>query len=637
MVRHLAVGNGSLLVNLDRDLRVRDIYFPYAGQENHVLGKPQRIGIHGRGFSWLSDWDTVPGYKEDTLVTESKARNKDEELEINFESCVHCQENVFLRKITFRNLSEEEREVEIFFEHDVELYGSQLGDTAFYHPYENSMVQYKQNRYLMVNIIEEERGFTQYGVYRKDPSEDIRKGDLNGKPISQGEVRFVVSKRFTISPEGEQHIHYTLNSAEDMEEVIKNEKKAEESIEDYFNDTERCWIGFLGLLKCDTSSMEEEIADKLKRSVLIIRSQTNDNGAITAANDSDNIEFNSDKYGYVWPRDGALIADTMIKAGYHDLVRPFFTMMEKLVEPGGYLMHKYNPDGSLGSSWHPWIDEEGEKQLPIQEDETALVVWALETYLEETGDTEFVEKKYETLVEPACEFMDRYFDEKLHLPQPSYDLWEEKRYISTFTVASVYAGLMSGYRIAEKLGKDGERFRKRAEEIRTEGLENLRSEEKKRYGRGLVEGELDDSISAPLIFLWKFGLVDGSDEYFRNSLNAIRYDLSPDTDIGGIARYRGDHYHASSQDFDRIPGNPWFICTLWVGQYLIKTAENQDEIEEGREFLRWVCRNSLDTGLMPEQADPFTGEPKSVCPLTWSHSTMIETALLLDDRRNEIL
>ena len=51
----------------------------------------------------------------------------------------------------------------------------------------------------------------------------------------------------------------------------------------------------------------------------------------------------------------------------------------------GYLLHKYNPDRSLASSWYPWCRPARARaaaipalaQLPIQEDETALVLWAM--------------------------------------------------------------------------------------------------------------------------------------------------------------------------------------------------------------------------------------------------------------------
>lgn len=36
MPREFCVGNGNLLVNLDANLSIRDLYFPYVGMENHV-------------------------------------------------------------------------------------------------------------------------------------------------------------------------------------------------------------------------------------------------------------------------------------------------------------------------------------------------------------------------------------------------------------------------------------------------------------------------------------------------------------------------------------------------------------------------------------------------------------------------
>jgi GH15 family glucan-1,4-alpha-glucosidase len=119
-------------------------------------------------------------------------------------------------------------------------------------------------------------------------------------------------------------------------------------------------------------------------------------------------------------------------------------------------------------------------------------------------------------------------------------------------------------------------------------------------------------------------------------MNAIRYDLSPDTEIGGIARYKEDYYHNVTDDFDKVPGNPWIICTLWTAQYLIEKAETVEELEEAKRYMHWTCENSLETGILPEQVDPYTGEGKSVAPLTWSHTTFIETALKYRDKKKHI-
>ncbi|MFB6182702.1 MAG: glycoside hydrolase family 15 protein, partial [Candidatus Nanohaloarchaea archaeon] len=427
-----------------------------------------------------------------------------------------------------------------------------------------------------------------------------------------------------------------ISAGKSLKEVRHLDTKVKENLNDYFHHTEMCWTGYLGQIDCDIDKLPKHARKMLKRSILVIRGQTNNNGAITAANDSTNLEFNQDKYGYVWPRDGALIAETMAEAGYEDLVRPFYDLMEDLIEEEGYLLHKYNPDGTLGSSWHPWIDENGEKQLPIQEDETALVIWSLKRFYEETSEKEILKDKWDSLIKPAAEFLADYFDEETGLPKPSYDLWEERRYISTFTVASVYAGLKAASEIAEIIGKENKRFEEKANMIKEKGLPKLKSDELKRYGRGLKEGDLDKEVSAPLIFLWKFNLVDEEDEYFRNTFNAIRYDLSPDTEIGGIARYKGDQYHNVSNDFEKIPGNPWIICTLWVAQFLISVSENKNDLKEAKELMHWTFQNSTETGLLPEQINPKNGEPLSVAPLTWSHSAFIDTAFMYAEKKEEI-
>jgi GH15 family glucan-1,4-alpha-glucosidase len=639
MVRELSLGNGSLLVNLDDSLRVRDLYFPYAGQENHVQGIKHRIGVHADGFSWIEDWDTKPRYKQDTILGDSVAVNEMEGLEMQFQDTVECDENVFLREVEVRNKKDSRREVEIFFHQDFDLYGTGVADTCFYDPDQSGLIHYKKKRYVMAEVRREagECGdLEQYGIYRETPLEDIRSGRLNENPIAQGDVESAISIKIEIEPKGSEKVYYWVNTGKDLDEVLELNQRVEDRIEDFLEQTEMCWKGFVGDTDAKLSNLDSHIREQFKRSVLVVRGQTNDNGAITAANDSSNLEFNQDKYGYMWPRDGALVAAVMAEAGYPRLVKPFFDFAEEVIEPEGYMLHKFNPDKSLGSSWHAWVDEEGRKRLPIQEDETALTIWALNKYSEETGDIEVLEDKWSSLVKPAADFMKSYFDTELHLPQPSYDLWEEKHYISTFTAASVYAGLKASAEIAEKIGKPGKEYMERAEEIKEKGLENLKSEETRRYVRGIEDGEKFDEVSAPLFFLEKFGLVDKDDEYFENTMNAIQYDLSPDTEIGGIARYKGDYYHNVTEDFEKVPGNPWIICTLWVAQHLIQEAENTEKLSEAKDYMHWACENSLETGLLPEQVDPFTGEGKSVAPLTWSHTTFIETALKYSKKKEKL-
>ena len=65
----------------------------------------------------------------------------------------------------------------------------------------------------------------------------------------------------------------------------------------------------------------------------------------------------------------------------------------------------------------------------------------MQEYLKNTDDTDFVQGLYETLVQPAANFLDSYIDSTTKLPHASYDLWEEKYGSSTYTAASVYGAL----------------------------------------------------------------------------------------------------------------------------------------------------------------------------------------------------
>jgi GH15 family glucan-1,4-alpha-glucosidase len=114
-------------------------------------------------------------------------------------------------------------------------------------------------------------------------------------------------------------------------------------------------------------------------------------------------------------------------------------------------MHKYQPDRAIGSTWHPLIHER-RKELAIQEDETAGVVFMMGEYFEATQDTSFIESYYPSFIVPAANFMASFIDKETGLPHASYDLWEEKFLTSTYTVTTVIAGLQTAAKLAERLG-----------------------------------------------------------------------------------------------------------------------------------------------------------------------------------------
>lgn len=108
-------------------------------------------------------------------------------------------------------------------------------------------------------------------------------------------------------------------------------------------------------------------------------------------------------------------------------------------------------------------------------------------------------------------------------------------------------------------------------------------------------------------------------------MQAVRDRLWVRTDVGGVARYENDHYHQISQDIGNVPGNPWFICTLWLAQWCIAAARSLDDLAPVLEILSWAADHALPSGVMSEQVHPYTNAPLSVSPLTWSHATLVLT------------
>src|SRR5207237_526578 len=82
---------------------------------------------------------------------------------------------------------------------------------------------------------------------------------------------------------------------------------------------------------------------------------------------------------------------------------------QKLVEEG-YFLHKYTPYGNPGSSWLPWVDSHGARTLPIQEDETGLVLWSLWQHYRLHRNLDFVVGLYSNLIVPAADWMVSYVD-----------------------------------------------------------------------------------------------------------------------------------------------------------------------------------------------------------------------------------
>lgn len=638
MPRDIPIGNGRLLVCFDGEYRIRDLYFPHVGQENHVNGNYCRLGIWAdNSFSWVDkNWKVDLRYVSDTLVTNVNLSNQQMELMVSAQDAVDFHEDIYVREIEIHNLKPERREIRIFFTHDFSIYGNDVGDTAAYDPQTGGIVHYKGARYFLVNGTTDSNegpfGFAtgQKGTRGLEGAfRDAEDGQLSGNPIAQGAVDSVIALRINVDGLSRGKAYYWIAAGEtwkkvrDINSIVRD--KSPNGLIRRTSDYWRLWV------RKETPRLDllpSNVAELYRRSLLVLRTQMDWQGGIVAANDTDIIHFNRDTYSYVWPRDGALVANALDQAGYAIPAQGFYQFAAEVVEKQGYLLHKYNPDRTLASSWHPWFNQ-GAPQLPIQEDETALVIWALWHHFVQYRDIEFIKPLYKPLIKTAADFMCSFRDEETGLPAPSYDLWEENLGISSFTVGAVFGGLTSASLFCTVFGETerAEWYRRTAAEIREAASVHLWRQEINRFCRMLYRDtqnkiKIDLTRDASLWGLFAFGLYSADDPRIVVTMSDLQKKLWIGSGIGGMARYENDYYHQVSKE---VPGNPWFVCTLWFADFLTQIATDKREIAKALEIVQWVADHALPSGVLAEQVHPFTGEPVSVSPLTWSHATLVAT------------
>lgn len=652
MPRDLPIGNGTLLASFDLDYQIRDFYYPRVGKENHALGYPWRFGVWLAGeFSWLDrdHWTLERAYVPDTLVTAVTASPPHLPLRLHFNDTVDYEKNILLRQVRVQNLSDRPLEPRLFFHADINALENEIGDTVFFDPRNACLVHYKGPRYFMMSCATEmalgvnlfatgnkrHRGLE--GTWR-----DAEDGELGGNPISQGAVDSVIGIQLSIPPGEEAICHYWMavgdshRTVEALHQfVIRSgpERLIARNI-DYW----RHWISagtraFPGL--------PDLLVERYQRSLLILRTQIDRGGAVLAANDTDIRQFNQDTYSYVWPRDGAIVSQALDRAGYGSLSRQFlafctqkaarYSYSASILAETGFLMHKYNPDGSVGSSWQPWLEGD-EMVFPIQEDETALVIWAIWHHYALHRDIEAIRPLYSPFVEQAADFLLSFRDDKTGLPLPSYDLWEERRGVFTYTAATVIAGLRAAAELAALFQDEAraEACLNGAQDMKQAIDRHLYCAREGRYARGiLIENGVqirDATVDSSLLGLVIFGGYDPLDPRMVNTARAVEQRLWVQAGSGGLARYEDDGYQRALVR-EGIPGNPWIVCTLWLAQYRIAAARSRKELEQAVPLLAWVAERALPSGVLPEQVHPLSGEFLSVSPLTWSHGTLVAAML----------
>ncbi|MBP9750145.1 MAG: glycoside hydrolase family 15 protein [Candidatus Pacebacteria bacterium] len=639
MARSLVLGNGNVLIVYDEWGQVRDFYFPQVGLENHVGERlMHRIGVFVDGaMHWLSGggFEVEVTYWSDTLVGKVHAVHREAGIDLTFSDIVYNEHDIYVRSLVVENLFPRDRTVKLFFNQQFHISEAERGDTAYYSPELQALVHYKGRRVILVSAHSDEDFFDDYGVGllgiegKEGTWRDAEDGVLSKSGIEHGSVDSVLGLTLHMRSKSTRSVSYWIAVGQSYRVVERHHRdiltRGPAHLLRTTSDYWKAWVDRPGKLP---EGIDAELAALCCRSLLVMRTHTDNGGAVVASGDSSILQSGRDTYSYCWPRDSAYVVLAFLEMGHISVSHSFHKFVQEILTDDGYLLHKYRTDRSLGSSWHPWV-REGHAQPPIQEDETAITLITLGRHYELTHDVEFIEEMYNPYIRRVADFLARYRDKKTKLPLPSHDLWEEHVGAFTYTSSVVYAALSIAASFAKLLGKEVSRKRwaSAAEEMREGILRELVSKDgraAKRLAFSHGESSLDETIDVSSFYgLFRFGVLSPYDPVLERIYERTCAALTTDVEGVGVSRYDGDRYFAH-QD---AASNPWVVTTCWIAEYEIARAKDVQDLEMPRRRLEWIKQRANVAGLFAEQYHPRTHMPTSVTPLIWSHAQYILTFL----------
>ncbi|MGI0131698.1 MAG: glycoside hydrolase family 15 protein [Thermoplasmata archaeon] len=598
------VGNGRVLVTVNTDGQWETLFYPYAGQFQHL--RETRLGIFepaSRAFHWLTANNGFELTLSDSATGNSPESTwKGNGLVVKATDHVHPNHDLIIRVITVR--ADPARDVRIFAYQSLNIAESMYQDTAYVDENRHMLLHYKRGFYFGFfshpNFTRAACGeHTVKGL--KGTYVDAEDGVLSGRTISHGAADSVLQWDVTARPDSDTIVRMFVALGRGLE--------ATQRVRDYVRSGDpsrferesvafrRSWVGHHPPRA--PGDLSDRARDLYSRSIFVLRNVASSNGAVVASPDLSSIIW-GDTYNYCWWRDGGYVAKAMDEAGLYENADRFLSFAAVCQAPGGYWVHRHFPDGEVGSTWHP--------PPFLQIDQTATVVGAVWHHYKRFGDLDRLLERW-PMVKSAANFLTSFRDTTSRLPAASFDLWEETNGIHTYSTSVVIHALERAARIASELGKDPTRWRAASLEIHQAALTHLWDASAQRLLRSLVP--LDTRLDASALLALKHGLFEWSDPRSRIVVDTVEKRLWSPT-VGGLARYEGDEYYGVE--------NPWVICTLWLAEARL----NLGETGRCRELIEWVATHATPTLLLSEQVDARTAEPRSATPLTWSHSTFVD-------------
>jgi glucoamylase len=627
-INNAVVGNGSVLGCITETGELIRLYWP-------EIDFPQHLEKMLAGFFdiaaanstiWFSEGDhpVTQRYLEDTNILETTAVFSNLPLQVTQTDFCLPDEAVLVRHYKIKNLGGGEIHAGMGIASHVISSPQDMGNTLFDFQLD-ALVHYRHGSVWAIGSSLPVRQF-QIG---NNPFGAVWEGKLSGPDsIGMSPDGAMLWDMGILPPGGIKEITLYLVFAPalaDVKALAARIKAA--NYHELLDITQKYWQDYLK--GCKALKSGNANADRIyKRSLLLFRLMSDKNtGGLLASPEIDEGFTQCGRYAFCWGRDAAFITQALDETGLHDEAERFYDWAVRVQDTEGFWHQRYHMDGSLAPSWG------------IQIDETGSVLFGMLSHFHMTKNLYFLERMWPAIVK-AADFLKGCLDPDTGLPQPSFDLWEERKGEHTYSTAAVIAGLHAAAEMGRLLGAAEETIQgwlQSASGIKQAMLQQLVDPEAGVFLRSVrtklnpwgkepsehtlwiaanekgyswevsqIDSKMDISILGPVI---PFGILKPDDPVVRKTTARLERLLACDK-AGGLMRYEEDHYAG---------GNPWPIATLWMAMYHLETGE----MKKAEDCLRWCIRCGTHLDLLPEQADKLDGRPIWVIPLTWSHAMFV--------------
>jgi MYXO-CTERM domain-containing protein len=242
----------------------------------------------------------------------------------------------------------------------------------------------------------------------------------------------------------------------------------------------------------------------------------------------------------------------------------------------------------------------------IEFDGFGLFLWALEAYIDATGDTTSLTAWWPT-VKPQIADVLVSLQEPTGLISPDSSIWEVhwNGFQSHFAYTTIAAarGLCAASRLAAKVGDatSATTYLASGKLARDAILPNLRASSGA-IGQSVEALKNGNWLDAAPIEAISFGLIDPQKPTAQATLAAIQAGLVPPSGRGFMRDQGGSTYDSSE----------WIFVDLRVGRAL----ESAGQPQASADLLTWnVAQGSNNFGILSELHDPVTGDYAGAAPM----------------------